>query len=206
MSQPAKVFLLVLAGEARDARVFVGNRYPTCQTVILSKKELRDSRWRSQLEKLRQLEGEAFVIFTDSLESLKEPMLFLWTTLVHCCRETVLADSAGSFEVTTRARFFALLPRTLIAALSGAIVLALIWIGLESFRSWLMLATEPEVRKGQLDLAYLYPSPTGLGIPRCCRTSTYLAKAIKLPNFVDYFRAGETGHISGGHPRHSRSF
>ncbi len=165
MSQPAKVFLLVLAGEARDALAFVGRHYPACQTVILSKKELRESRWRSQLEKLRQLEGEAFVIFTDSLESLREPMLFRWTTLVHRCRETVLADSAGSFEVTTRAGFFALLPRTLVAALSDAIVLAFTWIGLELFRLWLMLATKPQARQGQLDLAYLYPSPTGLDAP-----------------------------------------
>ena len=95
MSQPAKVFLLVLAGQESDALAFVAHHYPTRQTVILSKRELRESRWRSQLGKLRQLEGEAFVIFTDSLESLAEPTLLRCTTFVHRCRETVLADSAG---------------------------------------------------------------------------------------------------------------
>jgi glycosyltransferase involved in cell wall biosynthesis len=165
MSQPAKVFLLVLAGQERDALAFVGQHYPACQSVVLSKRELRESRWRSQLEKLRQLEGEAFVIFTDSLESLAEPLLLRCTTFVHGCRETVLVDSAGSFEVTTRDGFFALLPRILIAALGDAIVLAFTWIGLEFFRLWLMLVSEPEARQRELDLAYLYPSPAGLDAP-----------------------------------------
>ena len=165
MSQPAKVFLLVLAGQESDALAFVAHHYPTRQTVILSKRELRESRWRSQLGKLWQLQGEAFVIFTDSLESLAEPMLLRCTTFVHRCRETVLADSAGSFDVTTRDRFFALLPRILIAALGDAIVLSFTWMGLEFFRLWLMLASEPAARQSQLDLAYLYPSPAGLEGP-----------------------------------------
>jgi len=54
--------VLPLAGQQRDALVFV------------------------QLHKLRQLECEAFVTFTDSVELLGEPMLLRWTTLVHRCR------------------------------------------------------------------------------------------------------------------------
>jgi hypothetical protein len=64
--------VLPLAGQQRDALVFV------------------------QLHKLRQLEGEAFVIFADSVESLGEPMLLRWTTLVHRCRENVLADQSSA--------------------------------------------------------------------------------------------------------------
>jgi glycosyltransferase involved in cell wall biosynthesis len=157
--------VLVLAGQQRDAVVFAQRRYPACETVILSKTELRESSWRSRLHKLRQLKGEALLIFTDSLASLSEPILLKWTTLVHRCRETVLADCSGSFEVTTRAGFFALLPRTLVAALADGIVLVLVWVGLELFRLWLRLAREPKTRRGQLDLAYLYPSPLGLDGP-----------------------------------------
>src|SRR5258708_36664857 len=111
MSRHSKVFVLVLAGQQRDALAFAQRRYPAYEAVILSKTELRESGWKSQLHVLRQLKGEALLIFTDLLESLQEPMLLKWTVLMHRCRETVLADAAGSFEVSSRAGFLRLLPR-----------------------------------------------------------------------------------------------
>jgi glycosyltransferase involved in cell wall biosynthesis len=170
MSRQSRVFVLVLAGEPGDALTFVHKRYPASEAVVLSKTELRGSGWKRQLHMLRQLRGEALLIFTDSLDSLQDPMLLKWTTLVHRCRETVLADSFGSFEVTTRAGILSLLPRTLIAVLADVIVLALIWIGLQLFQLWLRLGREPEARGGPLDLAFLYPSPKGLDSPGGART------------------------------------
>jgi phage major head subunit gpT-like protein len=70
MSRQSKVFVLVLAGQQRDALAFAHRRYPACETVILSKTKLRESGWKGQLRALRQLRGEALLIFTDSLESL----------------------------------------------------------------------------------------------------------------------------------------
>jgi len=165
MSRQSKVFVLILAGQQQDALIFAQRRYPSCETVILSKTELRESGWKRQLNALRQLQGEALLIFTDSLESLQEPMLLKWTVLVHGCRETVLADSSGSFEVTNRARFLGLLPQTLIAALADVIVFACTWIGLQLFHAWLKIGREPEARIGLLDLAYLCPSQAGLDAP-----------------------------------------
>src|SRR5207253_9531263 len=92
------VFILVLAGQERDALAFARRRYPGRETVILSKSELRESGWKNQLRQLRQLQGEALLIFTDSLESLREPMLLRWTVLVHGCQETVIADSSEAFR------------------------------------------------------------------------------------------------------------
>src|SRR5258708_17493874 len=97
MSEQSKVFVIVLAGQQRDALAFAQRRYPVCEIVILSKTKLRESGWKGQLGILRQLKGEALLIFTESLESLQEPMLLKWTVLVHRFRETVLADSSGSF-------------------------------------------------------------------------------------------------------------
>jgi len=165
MSRQPKVFVLVLAGQQRDALVFAERRYPACETVILSKTQLRESGWKSQLRILRQLKGEALLIFTDLLESLREPMLLKWTVLVHRCRETVLADSSGSFEVSSRAGYLSLLPRSLIAALADMIVFAYSWIGLQLFQVWLKLGREPEARVGPLDLAFLCPSQAGLDAP-----------------------------------------
>src|SRR5712692_9950463 len=59
MSWQSKVFVLVLAGQQRDALTFARRRYPACNTVILSKTELRESGWKSQLRILGQLRGEA---------------------------------------------------------------------------------------------------------------------------------------------------
>jgi len=157
--------VIVLAGQQGDALAFAQRRYPACEAVILSKTELRECGWKSQLRKLRQLNGEALVIFTDSLESLQEPILFKWTVLVHQCRETVLADSSGSFEVSRKVELLGLLPRCLIAALADIVVLACAWIGLQLFQVWLKFGRAPEARVGLLDLAFLYPSQAGLDAP-----------------------------------------
>src|SRR5258707_11222326 len=165
MSRQSKVFVLVLADAQQEALAFVQRRYPGRETVILPKTELRESGWKNQLRKLRELNGEALVIFTDSLESLQEPMLFKWTVLVHRCRETVLADSSGSFEATRKMELIGLLPRFLMAALADVIVLACAWIGLQLFQIWLKFGRAPEARAGRLDLAFLYPSQAGLDVP-----------------------------------------
>jgi glycosyltransferase involved in cell wall biosynthesis len=165
MSRQSKVFVLLLAGAQQEALAFVQRRYPGRETVILPKTELRESGWKNQLRKLRELSGEALVIFTDSLESLQEPMLFKWTVLVHQCRETVLADSSGASEVSRKVELLGLLPRCLMAALADVIVLASAWIGLQLFQIWLKFRRAPEARASLLDLAFLYPSQAGLDVP-----------------------------------------
>src|SRR5437879_7019947 len=112
MNRQSTVFILVLAGQQHDAVAFARQRYPGCRAVVLSKTELREGRWKHQLRALRRLQGKAFLIFTDSLESLQEPLLLKWTVLAHRCQETILADSSGSFDVTRRTEFLRLLPRT----------------------------------------------------------------------------------------------
>jgi glycosyltransferase involved in cell wall biosynthesis len=165
MSRQSKVFVLVLAGVQQEALAFVERRYPGRETVILPKTELRESGWKNQLRKLRELNGEALVIFTDSLESLQEPVLFKLTVLVHQCRETLLADSSGAFEVSRKVELLGLLPRCLMAALADVIVLACAWIGLQLFQIWLKFGRAPKARAGLLDLAFLYPSQAGLDVP-----------------------------------------
>jgi glycosyltransferase involved in cell wall biosynthesis len=165
MSRQSKVFVLVLAGDQQEALAFVQRRYPGREIAILPKTELRESGWKNQLRKLRELNGEALVIFTDSLESLQEPMLFKLTVLVHQCRETVVADSSGASEVSRKVELLGLLPRCLMAALADVIVLASAWIGLQLFQIWLKFRRAPEARDSLLDLAFLYPSQAGLDVP-----------------------------------------
>jgi glycosyltransferase involved in cell wall biosynthesis len=165
MTQQPKVFVLVLDGQKGDALAFAQRRYPDCETVFLSKAELRESSGKRQLRELRRLKGQALLIFTNSLQSLREPVLLKWTVLVHRCRETVLADSSGSYEVTSKAGLLILLPRTLIAALSDLFVFAFTWAGLQLFRVWLRFGRDLKPRQSPLDVAFLYPSQGGLGMP-----------------------------------------
>lgn len=165
MSRPSKVFILVLAGREPDAIAFAERRYPGREAVVLSKTGLRESGWKNQLRQLRQLRGEALLIFTDSLASLREPMLLRWTVLVHGCQETVVADSCGAFVVSSKTGLLSLLPQTLIAALADFIIFAFTWIGLKLFQAWLKLGREPEAAAGAPDLAFLYPSQAGLNTP-----------------------------------------
>lgn len=162
---PPKVFVLLLAGQERDAVTFSQRRYPGCEPVILAKSEMRERGWKNQLRQLRQLRGEALLVFTDSLESLREPMLLRCTVLVHRCRETVIADSSGAFLVNSKAGLVRLLPQALIAALADLIIFTFAWVGLSLLQMWLKLGREPEVREGLLDLAFLYPSQAGLNAP-----------------------------------------
>lgn len=165
MKRRSKVFLLVLSGKDAEALAFARTRYRASEIVPLSKAELRESGWKSQLRQLRQLKGEALLIFAESLGSVQEPMLLKWTALIHRCRETVLADSSGAFEATTRRGVLRLLPQSLAAAFSDGIVLAAVWIGLKMFQVWLKITREPEKREAPLDLAFLYPSQTGFDAP-----------------------------------------
>ena len=170
MNQKSKVYVLVLSGIQHDAVAFARRRYPTCELVILSKSELRECGWKNKLRILRHLKGEALLIFVDSLESLQEATLLKWTVLVHRCRETVFADSSGSFEVVSKFDFLSLLPRTLFAALADAIVLTCAWIGMQLFLLWLKLGSEPSPRPGSLDIAFLDLSTGSVDAPGGART------------------------------------
>src|SRR5690349_5819345 len=165
MSRPSKIFLLVLAGRETDALALARQRYPNYDLEVLSKAELRESGWKKRLLALRRCRGEALLIFTDSLASLHEPALLKCTTLVHRCRETILADSSGAFERITALRFLLSLPQTAAALLFDSAVLFLSWMGLQLFRALPAPNREPVQDDSGLDVAFLFPSPSGLEGP-----------------------------------------
>src|SRR6266550_803092 len=117
MEYPHAVYILVLSGSSEQAVNLANRRYPACEVIGLPKRELREGGWKRQLQQLRKLQGEAFLVFTESIEDLQEPLLLKLTIMLHRCNETVVADSHGGVQVFHRRGMWRFLPE---AALSIA--------------------------------------------------------------------------------------
>lgn len=153
-----RVYLLLLTGELADAMEVIANHYPGRECVILSKRELREAGWRGQIEALRKIKGEALVLFRESLAELQEPQLAAWSSVLHRCRFTVLADSSGGFVTYGRWKLLLGLPLALLSGLSDVLVFSAAWLFLRILGGRLcpVLGRQRDVN---LDLAYLYPYP-----------------------------------------------
>jgi glycosyltransferase involved in cell wall biosynthesis len=159
MTKPKTIYLLVLSGKSDDAHKFVTERYPGQAVTVLSKRDLREGGWKNKIRQLRAMQGEALVIFSSSLVDLREPLLFLCSGFVHCCRETVLVDAKGRSRVCPRWRLGVLLPPVFLSAFLDILVLATTWIGARILlhRVRTQRRFRPRVDT-ELDIALLDPS------------------------------------------------
>src|SRR6267378_4399135 len=92
------VYILILSGSSEQAHSIASRSYPGCEVINLPKRELREGGWKRQLQQLRKLKGEAFLVFTESIEDLQEPLLLKLTIMLHRCNETLIADSHGRVQ------------------------------------------------------------------------------------------------------------
>jgi glycosyltransferase involved in cell wall biosynthesis len=155
----ARVYLLLLTGELADANAFIAKHFPGRECVVLSKRELRQGGFRGQVQALRSIKGEAFVFFLRSLSDLQEPQLTVWSSLLHGCRFTVVADCSGRIRSYSRWGRLRLLPRTIASALNDLLVFASSWLLLRAFRIRSHPLSSQPRKDVDLDLAYLYPYP-----------------------------------------------
>ena len=159
MAKLKTVYLLVLSGKSDDAHKFVTAHYPGRPITVISKRNLREAGWKTQIRQLRAMQGEALVIFSSALFDLREPLLLLCSGFVHRCHETVLVDAKGRLRVCTRWRLAVLVPSVFLSALLDILVLASAWIsahillhGVRKQRRF-----RPRV-DGEIDIAMLDPS------------------------------------------------
>jgi len=150
------VYIVVLSGSAEQARTIATRRYPGCKVISLNKRELREGGWERQMQQLRKLKGEAFLLFTESTENLQEPLLLKLTTIFHRCKETVIADSRGRVHVFDRWRTWKLLPEAVLSIVADASILFLSWMALQVLRLR-MKARQDLAKPTALDVAFLYP-------------------------------------------------
>ncbi len=160
MSEPSLVYLIVWTGKREDALRLLEERYKGYKVVHLSARELRQSGWKGQLRSLRSLKGHALVFFFNSIEDAYEHQLLAFSELVHRCKETVIADSTGEFEIYSINSLIWRLPKLMLSGLADLFVLISVWLFL---RLALILRlcrrrTKP-VEGSQFDLAYLVPFP-----------------------------------------------
>jgi glycosyltransferase involved in cell wall biosynthesis len=156
---PNRVYLLLLTGELADANKFIANHYPGRECVVLSKRELREAGWRGQVKVLRRLKGEALVFFRQSLSELQEPQLAVWSSVLHGCRVTVLADSSGSLLRYGRWQLLLGLPSAMLSLVSDFFVFAGAWLCMPLVKGRPNRAPGQQPQDLNLDLAYLYPYP-----------------------------------------------
>lgn len=155
----ARVYVLVLSGESADAQKFVANRFPLCECVFLPKRELREAGWRGQIDALGNLRGTALVFFLRSLSELQEPQLTVFSSLLHHCQVTVMADSLGQVIEHGRLAWLGVLPKVLISAVCDLLVFTCAWVALQVFRTRARPVATRQRKLPGMDLAYLYPYP-----------------------------------------------
>src|ERR1700720_3318205 len=116
------VYILVLSGSSEQAHIIANHSYPGCEVINLPKRELREGGWKRQLQQLRKLKGAAFLVFTESMEDLQEPLLLKLTIMFHRCNETVIADSHGRVQVFRRDSMCILGPKAVLPSAADAYI------------------------------------------------------------------------------------
>ncbi len=159
MTKTPVIYLHVWTGDARQARTVVQQRCPGAEIVELSHQELRAGGWKGQLRGLRKLRGEALFVFFESLNEAPQLQLVLWSGVVHRCKQTIVADSLGSFRAYRRRDWVRLFPQTVASAVIDAAVMLVSFILL---RFWKAVARPLDFRQGSGErprVAYIFPYP-----------------------------------------------
>ncbi len=158
MSHPPIIYLHAWTGDADQARALAEDHFPKSEIRELSHCQLRSGGWKSQLRTLRQLRGEALVVYFERLEEAPQLLLVIWSGLIHHCKQTVVADASGKVQVYRRLDWLRLLPKTLLSAVIDAGVLfcslILLWL-------WKMAASPQKfcANAATNAVAYLFPYP-----------------------------------------------
>ena len=152
------VYILVLSGRNEQACTLANLRYPGCEVISLPKKWLREGGWKRQVQQLYKLKGEAFLVFTESIEDLQEPLLLRLTVMLHRCKETVIIDSRGQAQVFTRWGAWKILPEAVLSVAADTCTFILSWMALQILRHRVK-ASRDLTASAALDVAYLYPYP-----------------------------------------------
>lgn len=158
MKSSRSVYLLVLSGSSDQAHHIANRSYPGCQVIVLPKRELREGGWKWQLQQLRQLKGQALLVFTQSIEDIQEPLLLKLTIMLHRCNETMVADSHSRVQVFRRREMWKLLPEAALSIVVDTCVFLVSWMALQILR--LRVKGKRDLSDPTtLDVAFLYPFP-----------------------------------------------
>jgi glycosyltransferase involved in cell wall biosynthesis len=158
MSSSPTIYLHVWTGAAAQARALVEERFPGAKIEELSHRQLRDGGWKRQVRGLHALRGQALLVYFERMEDSPQLQLVIWSGLIHRCRETIVADSLGKFQVFRRSDWFWLFPKAMASALSDSFVLV---FSLALLTSWKKLGRpQPFVQAAnRMAVAYLFPYP-----------------------------------------------
>jgi glycosyltransferase involved in cell wall biosynthesis len=149
------VYLVVLSGNGDDALVTLEARYPERTVVHLTKEEVRADSLLEQIRRLRGLRGHAFVLFSETWDTMWEPQLKQVVALAHRCRFTVLAAGTGEYFAYRRRE---VIPRLVWSGAVDVMILAGAAMGWRLLKLWLLTdkrRASPDA--ADLDVLHLYP-------------------------------------------------
>jgi glycosyltransferase involved in cell wall biosynthesis len=151
------VYLLLLSGDADRAYSILEAKYPENQKVVLTKEQLRAGDRIGQLQAFRQVRGQAFVLFAESIERIWEPQVKRTVALAHRCQVTAFADEAGRFQAFRRRD---VVPQLIWSGVLDALTLAGAGVARRIVARWLLSGSRPRPEdRADLDVLHLYPFP-----------------------------------------------
>jgi glycosyltransferase involved in cell wall biosynthesis len=155
------VHLCIWSGDESQARGQVAAFYPGSPIEILPNRLLRISTFAGRARLLRRLRGQAFILHFQSLALFRHKQLIAFLHFLHRCRETVLCDQGGHWEVVRSSAILRSLPLLAGTILRDSAILAL-WAIYTQVRLRTAKPVDAAV-SSSLDIAYLIPSPAQIG-------------------------------------------
>jgi glycosyltransferase involved in cell wall biosynthesis len=105
-----KLVLMVLSGDAANARERLREQYQRAEIVGLSRAEIESSNYRRRLKALRSLRPDVFAVATERLAWQRGQNALLLFGALAGARRVVLLDAYGTVREETRAHIFSQAP------------------------------------------------------------------------------------------------
>jgi glycosyltransferase involved in cell wall biosynthesis len=161
-SKSDAVHLYVWSGDVKRARDLVIDHHPDAGIQVFPHLRLREATTLERIRLLHSFRGRTIVFYFQSLADLKYRQILECIHFLHRCPETVLCDSSGRWESRRTIHILRSLPGVLFSILLDLKTFVFWW----SYLRFLLVRSRPtptHPETGDLEIAYLIPSPASMG-------------------------------------------
>ncbi len=156
------IYLYVWSGDANHARDLLSARYPGSEICEFPHRRLRESTFFDRIRLLRGFRGRAVVFYLESLCEFRYRQMIECIHFLHRCRETILCDAGGRWELLRATHILRAAPRVLWSMLADLKTL-IFWSCYLRLRLMRAAPVAAPQGSGDLDIGYLIPSLASMG-------------------------------------------